>query len=216
VVILIIVVLAALLFPVLGGVREKGQRTICMSNQRQLALACSLYAAENGGQLPFTNSGGGSRNNPGWLPGWAYRTLTGNQTDVCSGAVWQYVRSTKIYHCPMDRGPWAASQPARNLSSYIMNSCMNGNNAVHSYRVSQFNASDILLWEADHLNFALGNDLAQYPDQGLDNRHAPGATIACIDGHTEWIALRHFQELVATNGRSRIWCNPNKSNGHLF
>src|ERR1041384_1189056 len=46
VVIAIIAILAAMLLPVLGGDKEKGQRTVCKSNMRQVALAAILYAGD--------------------------------------------------------------------------------------------------------------------------------------------------------------------------
>lgn len=52
VVIAIIAILAAILFPVFAKAREKARQTKCTSNQRQLALAASMYAQENEEKLP--------------------------------------------------------------------------------------------------------------------------------------------------------------------
>jgi prepilin-type N-terminal cleavage/methylation domain-containing protein/prepilin-type processing-associated H-X9-DG protein len=52
VVIAIIAILAAILFPVFGKAREKARQTSCMSNQKQIALACTMYAQENEEKLP--------------------------------------------------------------------------------------------------------------------------------------------------------------------
>src|SRR5690242_12285796 len=49
VVLAIIVVLAALMLPVLGGARAKARQATCASNLRQLALADGLYAGDNDG-----------------------------------------------------------------------------------------------------------------------------------------------------------------------
>ena len=46
VVIAIIALLLALLFPVLRSAREAGQRTVCLSNLRQLTLAWRAYATQ--------------------------------------------------------------------------------------------------------------------------------------------------------------------------
>lgn len=56
-VIAIIGILAAILIPVLGSVREQAKRAACVSNLRQIGIACHLYAAENDDRLP---PGGGS------------------------------------------------------------------------------------------------------------------------------------------------------------
>ncbi len=47
-VIAIIGILAAILIPVVGAVRENARRSQCMSNMRQAALAILLYESENG------------------------------------------------------------------------------------------------------------------------------------------------------------------------
>jgi prepilin-type N-terminal cleavage/methylation domain-containing protein/prepilin-type processing-associated H-X9-DG protein len=52
VVIAIIAILAALLLPALGKAKEKTRRVNCMSNARQIGLACMVYATENQDNLP--------------------------------------------------------------------------------------------------------------------------------------------------------------------
>src|SRR5690242_12326698 len=49
VVLAVIAVLAALLFPALAGAREKGRQAVCASNLRQFALANAMYAQDNEG-----------------------------------------------------------------------------------------------------------------------------------------------------------------------
>ncbi len=58
-VIAIIGILAAILIPVLGHVREKARTTQCLGNLRQLGLAGLLYAGNNRGMLPAGNWAGG-------------------------------------------------------------------------------------------------------------------------------------------------------------
>ncbi len=52
VVIAIIALLIALLLPSLAQTREVARRTVCLSNQRQMAIAVTVYAMENREQLP--------------------------------------------------------------------------------------------------------------------------------------------------------------------
>src|SRR5262245_53565533 len=52
VVIAIIAILAALLFPVFSNAKEKAQRAHCGSNLKQIVMAGSMYAWENGDRFP--------------------------------------------------------------------------------------------------------------------------------------------------------------------
>lgn len=56
VVIAIIGVLVALIFPVMGKVRERAQATICLSNLKQIGVAIGAYAADHKGELPVNDS----------------------------------------------------------------------------------------------------------------------------------------------------------------
>ncbi len=53
VVIAVIAILAALLFPALAAARVKARRTACLSNLRQVGIAVTLYASDNSGCIPF-------------------------------------------------------------------------------------------------------------------------------------------------------------------
>jgi prepilin-type N-terminal cleavage/methylation domain-containing protein len=59
VVIAIIAILAAMLLPALGRAKLKATQAACISNQRQLALAYTMYADENGDQVvPMDDNNG--------------------------------------------------------------------------------------------------------------------------------------------------------------
>ncbi len=52
IVVAVIAILAAILVPAIGRVRERANATKCASNLRQIAIAANMYAAENNGDFP--------------------------------------------------------------------------------------------------------------------------------------------------------------------
>jgi prepilin-type N-terminal cleavage/methylation domain-containing protein/prepilin-type processing-associated H-X9-DG protein len=114
VVIAIIAILAALLLPSLQSARDTARKSSCMSNLRQLSLAQSSYAAENGGLIPLKESNNGSSSQyDNWvvlLQGGYYlkqEKLISNKRVFCcpSSAVPKYIdqwRTYGMYHAPND------------------------------------------------------------------------------------------------------------------
>lgn len=107
VVIAIIAILAAILFPAFARARENARRTSCMSNMKQLGLGMLQYAQDYDEHY----YGGNRVTNAGPLTylfvgvGWA-------------GAVYPYVVSTQVYKCPNDTNPGSGTNVP---VSYAMN-----------------------------------------------------------------------------------------------
>src|SRR5437667_1661209 len=72
VVIAIIAILAAILFPVFAQAREKARSTSCLSNQKQIALAFSMYSQDYDETYPPAQGPTGGLLDPisGILPRW--------------------------------------------------------------------------------------------------------------------------------------------------
>ena len=73
----IVASMAAILFPVLAAVRERGRRTVCQSNLKQLALAVQQYVQDNNQMYPLAGT---------W------------QNDV-----YPYLKTVQVYRCPSDQ-----------------------------------------------------------------------------------------------------------------
>ena len=97
VVISIIALLVAILLPALSKMRERGNRTACASNMRQVGVALVNYASENRGKLPP------HRANHTGLAG----TLDFGDDGVwngpfpnCPGLLIPYLGDRRVFHCP--------------------------------------------------------------------------------------------------------------------
>ena len=92
VVIAIIAILAAILFPVFAKVREKARQISCLSNEKQIGLGILQYSQDNDEILAKAWYGGGgyqaSDNTPGNIK---YKWMD---------AIFPYVKSNGIFHCP--------------------------------------------------------------------------------------------------------------------
>ncbi len=92
VVIAIIAVLAALLFPVFASARRESYRAPCTANLRQIGIAARLYAQDYGGYYP--NGSDGSR---------GYGDIADKGPRYMDQLA-AYVSSEAVYHCPIDHG----------------------------------------------------------------------------------------------------------------
>jgi len=115
VVIAVIALLIAILIPVLNLARERAQRTVCLSNLRQLTLAWIAYAEEHDSKIvdgmTFHTRIALHRRIKGWL-GRAFlfpesRSAVVENPD--KGALWPYVRDIDVYRCPRGRAGHAAT-----------------------------------------------------------------------------------------------------------
>lgn len=92
VVIAIIAILAAILFPVLAQARAAAQKTVDISNFKQVGMATMMYMADyDGGSIP-SNSGGRG------IPGWGF----GPPDKVPGMHMSPYVKNEDVFFSPMD------------------------------------------------------------------------------------------------------------------
>jgi prepilin-type N-terminal cleavage/methylation domain-containing protein len=110
VVIAIIAILAAILMPVLRAAKERALAADCMSNNRQLQLACNMYVGDNNDYFPFNpDQSSTSLGTPPWVGGVMDWTTSSDNTNTAlllnsasSGLASVMSTTPLIFHCPAD------------------------------------------------------------------------------------------------------------------
>jgi prepilin-type N-terminal cleavage/methylation domain-containing protein/prepilin-type processing-associated H-X9-DG protein len=193
VVVAIIGILAAILFPVFARSRENARRTSCQSNVKQLALGLKMYGADYDARFPKQIYASG-------LPhGWA-------------DAIFPYTGNLQILQCPSENTPGSSNPLSLAYTDYAFNSNLSARNESDLTN----SASTILVCEGASFS-------SEQPKDGDDNpfsnagdcdgnsqkagaapgvyqliqkgqmmhpdvsRHFEGGNYAFADGHAKWL-----------------------------
>ncbi len=214
VVIAIIAILAGLLLPALAKAKVAALTAKCMSNKKQLALACSIYSTENLDYLVPNAPLGNPDLDKTWCSGLGvnWTTAPGNtNADLYRSALLAPFLSGQIivYSCPLDTIPSDNGPRIRSVS-------MNGNMGAAyyppnlldgaynpGYRVFKKN-SDLVnptpanAWIFCDESMASMNDgffqvrltLPQYPDVPANYHGGKGNAFSFADGHVEKVVWK--------------------------
>jgi prepilin-type N-terminal cleavage/methylation domain-containing protein/prepilin-type processing-associated H-X9-DG protein len=135
VVIAVIAILAALLLPALAKAKAQAYRINCVSNQKQLLVAWTIYSGDNGERLVLNGGDGAttSANAHLWVFGGNHgspETLTNQNFLVAPNFALfaPLLPAVRLYKCPADRTFWplwnAANDFVPEVRSYAMNGYM--------------------------------------------------------------------------------------------
>ena len=116
VVLAVIAVLAGLLLPSIGRVKQRSREALCLNNLRQIGIGLKLYHDENRDRFPLRISMRGSIGTPPAGPEsaadwWDFTHAVGGQDGkggpippAAQRPLFPYLKSPETFHCRSDRG----------------------------------------------------------------------------------------------------------------
>ena len=201
----IVAVITAILFPVFASVRERGRRTVCQSNLKQIAIAMQQYVQDNNGTYPVYVRYDGPRCYAAWIP-----------------AVSPYVKDYHLFRCPdhPHGNPEGADTDVDHLPQADMDyvydvAGLNGASPAPSgalnlrgKRESSLAAASTA-WLNAEAAWIDGDGVNHYfrnvstscgQDFSGSTLHSGAGNYSYIDGHVKWLTPEEAGEIECTNG----------------
>ncbi|MCF7707873.1 MAG: type II secretion system GspH family protein [Verrucomicrobia bacterium] len=220
VVIAIIGILAALLFPVLGKAKARALRVSCINNLKQLQTAWIMYADDHNGRVVENLSFHKEPSGPIWRSttnSWCGPNSALFDTDVSTiqrGAFYKmgYITSMETYLCPADHSSalnynWEPINKRR-IRSYALNGNWGGRDedaqAVYRKDTGAYDAARVFTFIDEEENSIDDGHFLVWPapDKRWVNmptgRHSQGGTLAFADGHVEYWEWKYPKEYAKT------------------
>jgi prepilin-type processing-associated H-X9-DG protein/prepilin-type N-terminal cleavage/methylation domain-containing protein len=208
VVITVIGILSALLFPVFARAREKARQTTCTSNLRQLYMACMMYADDYDGYFPQGHKFDPNRNPPFY---WFWFM-----------DIQPYLRMKDVLPCPSDPDPLEFQGYKFNYAlNYQVPENFDPNNIVEalnppgpplheienpSNTIAMCDANNVcihnIVCHTDQRELGYNDAIcSQYYWLGpmrLEKRHNGGANFLFFDGHIKWLTRTRYGQWTYT------------------
>lgn len=205
VVVAVIAILSAVIFPVVMSAKENSRKTTCLCNLMQLGKGIRLYADQWNDHFPIARLDIGGHKNP--RGNWAGVYELHGVCKPTLGQIYPYVRNVGVYLCPDDKGVKASQITAPNAQPYPLSYSMNN---LSDYRTSSTMAASSKVGLLIHEDRQSINDGDFYwygwsnHREGQDrpgSMHNGGTCIVYCDLHTGW----QKYEAVIQALRNREW-----------
>jgi prepilin-type N-terminal cleavage/methylation domain-containing protein/prepilin-type processing-associated H-X9-DG protein len=191
VVIAVIAILAALLFPVFAQAREKARQTVCLSNMRQMSSALQMYTQDYSETLPIHEADADPFMREKVPANWAKD-------------LYPYVKNIRVYVCPTARTTGAAK--GLETTSLLGNGVLlrpagvplaivpspadiiafqeGQSSFTTAYNRPYFAGGD--KFAAWHYLYSLTGSRGGPFEEGYSNQHMNGGNLVFADGHARW------------------------------
>ena len=201
VVIAIIAILAAILFPVFSQARERARSTSCLSNMKQIGLGVQMYVQDYDERLFFRSTGSAGLTH--------LNVATSGNALKWWNQLMPYLKSNQIFTCSSDAGP--TPSPDLNGVNSIPRSYI-ASNAAESLGLAQIqNPAEAIVitekWDTvtDSWIETFENDFAPDPTRpermkAAGNRHQTRLNCAFFDGHAKSIGAGAMQNSKSLTG----------------
>jgi prepilin-type N-terminal cleavage/methylation domain-containing protein len=196
VVIAIIAILAAMLLPALAKAREKARTINCTSNQKQIALACLMYADDSKEILPRHCY----QTPHGYTPSWSWMHM-----------VFSYVNSPQTFQCPSNTNALNVTNYCSSYTYNLSTTPANGTVGCTWQPLAKILKPSQLCLHTEGAGAALwggywnvASDTNNPTNIALAGAgiHADGCNVAYAEGHVAWmrqIQIRTTRGLWDTN-----------------
>jgi len=191
IVIAIIAILAAILFPVFASARDKARQTACLSNEKQIGLGIMQYVQDYDESFPVSVTATVGLN---------------NESQMWYGQLVPYTKSSSVYFCPSDTTTKYSECPFP--VSYMTNGSIMLWGSVRPIMMSQLDAPAVygLIFETCADSNGFSTYAANMANWDMKNWNYVNAGIAPVcEGFT-----RH------TNNRSNVICTDGHTTSLYF
>ncbi len=251
VVIAVIALLLSILVPSLALVKRKAAAAVCLVNTKNLALGWYMYQGDNDGRIMSSNDD--ALDDSGTYVGWigvprdasdapmGIAQVSPPVTDedeirgIEKGALHEYMKSPKVYHCPMDNIRFSLADKTKIFVSYGIPTCLYGDtlsgSGMYNTQIKQFHeitspgrryvfveSAEYRNWNMNH-HFILGapeyTGTAEWAWWGpMAVNHGDSGILGFCDGHSEirqWrdpYTKEHVEKLLNQGGGNYGWGYP--------
>jgi len=191
VVVAIIAILAAILFPVLAQAREKARQTICLSNMQQLARAQSMYLQDWDEHLPQWWEYGPPRPEPyDWFTFW---------TEYFQ----PYLHNSGVFHCPSFT--WGPEGPdlGEKLADYSLFTWGPSGEGMPDDPYWRWAGPPLTLAQVNRPSETfnlMDGSTTTLMTRGLIVRHSEGMNAGFLDGHSKWMTRDQVYSVTRDDG----------------